>query len=58
MPKFSKRHYEAVAAMFRKLARTSWKANELAPTDFVRLFSEDNPSFDPEKFRKACSPKE
>lgn len=61
MSLFQKRHYEAIAAMFRENfiseAAKPIQHHPLEITEFLRLFREDNPAFDAEKFLSACKPR-
>jgi hypothetical protein len=52
-PLFQRRHYNRTAAAFRKhLPPDAGYLIEL----FVQIYKEDNPNFDPERFRRACQP--
>ena len=53
MPKFAKRHYEAVA---RLLAAHDSTVADAIVEDFAAMFADDNPRFDYSKFFKACNP--
>lgn len=66
MANFSKRHYEQVAAVIQ-YRRHLYEDCISAPRardavkeiqgDLCKLFAQDNPRFDAERFNKACEPK-
>jgi hypothetical protein len=61
MPNFTRRHYEAVAEVFRTVAfRDSTPAPNfgtlnLLRNEFVRAFAQDNPRFDTKRFEAATA---
>lgn len=65
MPKYTRRHYEDVAAIINnRFARydvehgeTGWPKHDALMDlvdDFSKLFAGDNPSFNSDRFRDAC----
>lgn len=55
-PKFTKQHYEAVAAIFAEYDPHERLFVSTMRELFVELFDDDNARFDPWKFREACTP--
>lgn len=59
-PAFSRRHYEAVAAVLGELRDRFDEGGacqfgvECAGDELARMFAEDNPRFDNERFRQAA----
>jgi hypothetical protein len=64
LPKFQKRHYEAIAEVISAMRLDAQESQDLiasvaagALTErSVKLFAEDNPKFKPGVFRRACEP--
>jgi hypothetical protein len=54
-PKFTKQHYEAVAAILVKYNPNDRIIRDIRE-EFVELFDEDNAMFDAQRFRAACNP--
>ena len=56
-PKFQKRHYEATAREIREAAGyMDPRQRDMFIDRMVKMFREDNPTFQPIRFRKACDP--
>ena len=62
MPKFAKRHYEAIAeAMQDSCPEQHWAANKRAQWEVTRnrladVFARDNGNFQYDRFIRACEP--
>lgn len=61
--RFSKRHYEMLAAQFRAVGMRStgvWDPEILAllPEDVADMLQDDSMKFDRERFLRACQPEE
>lgn len=63
MSMFSQRHYVAIAKVMAKLEPTDSEAShpkaklwmwDDVEAELSRMFKEDNPQFDPSRFRNAC----
>lgn len=63
--KYARRHYEDVAALLKTHVEgalksdTHYETNDLLvvediTADFISLFTQDNPAFDADRFKKAC----
>jgi len=55
-PRFTKQHYDAVAAIFAKYDPYERIHVSTMRELFVELFDDDNARFDAWKFRDACTP--
>lgn len=54
--KFTRQHYEAVAAILARHTLHDCGAAYLIVEDFVEMFDDDNAMFDAARFRAACYP--
>ena len=57
MSHFTKRHFDAVAAILAKFSPRDRVVIEIRE-EFVELFGDDNANFDAARFREACNRKE
>lgn len=53
MPKFNRRHYEAIAKVIRE-TDTDYACILTVANDLADMFKEDNPNFDRKRFLKAA----
>lgn len=56
MPKFQKRHYEAIADVIAdaRLTANGASAADKIEAGLATLFAKDNPRFKPQRFYRAC----